>query len=160
MPMIGGDLGAMDALARRFDHAGGEFRQQSTTLVNRAAAALDEYVEEMGQLDRAARLLDDEIGRAQIALRQQADATEWTGAHRHQQDALLALLESDIRGVRTAIADFLEQSGAVVNGALTLSLTEMQREVSSAGSRAELIAGAFARAVTQQRQAFDLVMNG
>ena len=41
MPMIGGDLGAMDALARRFDAAGLEFRRQSAALMQRVAEAIE-----------------------------------------------------------------------------------------------------------------------
>ena len=43
MPMIGADLAAMDALARRFDLAGTAFRAESQALVDRATEALDAF---------------------------------------------------------------------------------------------------------------------
>lgn len=160
MPMIGADLAAMDALARRFDLAGTAFRAESQALVDRATDALDAFTAELARFGGEARALDAEIGTAVGRLRSQADATEWTGIHRQGQEHALVALEHDVLGVRGAIEGLVEESRHVVNGTLAARLGDTQRQVAAAGDRAELIATSFARAVAHQRQAFDLVLNG
>jgi hypothetical protein len=160
MGMIGGDLAAMAALARRFDEAGSHFQAQSATLAHRLGEALDGYATEMRALEGDARALDDEIGAALVSLRAQADVTQWTGAHRDQQERALAALEADIVSVRTGIDGFLAESGAVVHGRLAADLAGLHDDVDRAGRQAELVASTFARHVDRQRAAFDMVMNG
>ena len=160
MPMIGGDLAAMDGLARRFDRAGHEFQVESGTLVQRAGDALGAFTAELRQFERAAGALDDDIGHAIAALRARADATAWTGVHRQRQDEALVGLEADVGGIRTSIGELLAESGRIVDGALAARLGDMQRQVAAAGARAEQVATTFGVAVARQREAFDLVMNG
>ena len=160
MPMIGGDLAAMDGLARRFVLAGSEFRAESQTLVRRAADALEAFTGELRRFETTAGALDHEIGRSIARLRARADATEWTGAHRQQQEQARAGMEQDIVAVRSSIAELLGESGRIVDGALAARLGDMQRHVATAGERAEAVATSFGRAVARQREAFDLVMNG
>jgi hypothetical protein len=160
MSMIGGDLAAMDGLARRFDRAGGEFRAESQVLVRRAADALDGFTGELRRFEAAAGALDDAIGGSIARLRARADATEWTGAHRQRQEQALAAMEHDIVAVRSSIAELLGESARIVGGTLAARLGDMQRQVATAGERAETVATSFARAVAGQREAFDLVMNG
>lgn len=160
MPMIGGDLAAMDALARRFDAAGTHFRSNSGELVHRVAEALDGWTTEMRTLENDARALDQEIGAALTRLRAQADSTLWTGGHRERQEQALAELEADILAVRTSIDRFVAEATAVVNGSLAASLSAMRTDVERSGQQAEIVAGSFARGVSRQRAAFDLVMNG
>lgn len=160
MPMIGGDLGAMDALARRFDAAGLEFRQHGRDLVQRVADAIDRFTSEMTTLEADARTLDEEIGAALGALRAQAAATAWTGAHRVAQEQALESLEADILGVRASIERFLVECADAVHGALGTRLADLQAAVDDAGRQAEHVAGSFAAGVARQRVAFDLVMNG
>ncbi len=160
MPMIGGDLGAMDALARRFDAAGLEFRRQSAALMQRVAEAIDDFTTEMTALESDARALDQEIGAALGALRAQADATSWTGSHRDAQERALEALETDIRAVRASIERFLADCTDVVRGSLATCLADMQTDVDHAGRQAEHVASSFAAGVARQRAAFDLVMNG
>lgn len=160
MPMIGGDLAAMDALARRFDLAGAHFRSESAELVRRVADAIDAYTVEMRALDGDARALDEEIGATLGRLRAQADATVWTGAHRQQQEAARAGLEADIAALRSTIERFLLEAAAIVRGSLSGALSGMQGDVEQAGQHAEGVATSFARSVARQRAAFDLVMNG
>ena len=160
MPMIGGDLAAMDGLARRFDLAGSEFRTESQALVRRAADALEAFTGELRRFEVAAGALDEGIGGAIARLQARAEATEWTGAHRQQQEQARASMEQDIVAVRSSIAELLGESGRIVDGALAARLGDMQRHVATAGERAEAVATSFGRAVARQREAFDLVMNG
>lgn len=160
MPMIGGDLGAMATMARRFASAGDEFHAHTDQLTQQVANALTAFAEEMASLDREARQLAEQIDQEMARLRAQADATTWTGTHRVQQDQVVAGLEADIRGVRGAIEDFVTESTGIVRGGLTTTMTDMQREVRAAGLEARAVAESFAQGVERQRAAFDLVMNG
>jgi len=160
MPLIGGDLAAMAALAQRFAAAGTEFRSHADGITRRVADALGEFSGEMGRLDRDARALGEQIDGQQARLRAQADATVWTGRHRDAQDQYGEALGADIRGVRSSIDGFVDQASSIVHGALTSTMTEMQSRVDATGTQAEATATSFGTAVEQQRAAFDHVMNG
>lgn len=160
MGWIGGDLGAMDALASRFRTTSDECQHHASAIVRRAAAALDEFTTEMTALDTDARTLNNDIGERMATLRAQADATTWTGANRARQDEIITELESDISGVRGAVDTFATAASEVVNGSMTAALTEMQDDVRRSGDRAVDAAASFARRVAAQSDAFDLVMNG
>lgn len=160
MPMIGGDLGAMAALARRFASAGDEFQVRTDELTRAVATALEELTAEMAALDGEARRLAEEIDQEVVGLRAQADGTVWTGRHREQQDQAIAAVEADVRGVRGAIDAFVTESSGIVRGALTTTLASMQTDVRMAGTGARAVAESFASGVEQQRAAFDVVMNG
>lgn len=160
MPMIGGDLGAMTMLARRFASAGDEFHARTDQLTQQVAAALTEFTDEMAVLDREARQLAEQIDQEMATLRAQAESTTWTGQHRSQQDQVVVALEADIRGVRTAIETFVTESTGIVRGALTTTMNDMQTNARTAGTNARSVAEAFGQGVEQQRAAFDLVMNG
>ena len=150
MAMIGGDLAAMDGLARRFDLAGSEFRAESQALVRRAADALETFTGELRRFEIAAGALDEEIGRSIARLRTRADATEWTGAHRQRQEQALVGMEQDIVAVRSSIAELLGESARIVDGALAARLGDVQRHVATAGERAEAVATSFGRAVARR----------
>lgn len=160
MPIIGADLGAMATLARRFGAAGAEFRAQSEQITQRVATALDEFTGEMSSLDREARALAEQIDQEMSTLRGRAEATAWTGRHRDQQDQTVALLEGDIREVRTTIDGFVDQASGVVKGALTATMNDMRTQARTAGTSAQGVAESFAGGVESQRAAFDMVMNG
>ncbi len=160
MAVIGGDLGAMSALAQRFGQAGGTFQAQSSAIARRVAAALEDFTAEMRRLDGEARALADEIAAEMARLNGQATATTWTGANRDQMDGVVATLDDDIRRIHGAIESFVEEASAVVNGALTSTMTELSTNVETAGAAAERVASDFAVSVESQRAAFDTVMNG
>ncbi|MDQ3468461.1 MAG: hypothetical protein M3487_01600 [Actinomycetota bacterium] len=160
MPLIGGDLAAMSALARRFAAAGSEFRAHADGITRRVADALGEFGDEMGRLDHDARALAEQIDAQQARLRAQSEATVWTGRRRDMQDQYVQALGADIRGVRSSIDGFVDQASSVVRGALTSTMTEMQSRVEATGIQAESTATSFGTAVEQQRAAFDHVMNG
>lgn len=160
MGWIGGDLGAMDALASRFRSTSHECQNHADSIVRRAEAALEELTTEMTALDTAARALSEDIGERMATLRTQADNTTWTGANRHRQNEIIALLEADITGVRTSVDTFATRASDVVNGSMTSALTEMQGDVRRSGNQAVGAAESFARSVAAQRNAFDLVLNG
>jgi len=160
MGWIGGDLGAMDALASRFRSTSQECQNHADSVVRRAEAALEEFTTEMTSLDTAARALSEDIGERMATLRTRADDTTWTGANRDRQNEIIALLEADITGVRTSVDTFASRACDVVNGSMTSALTEMQGDVRRRGNQAVDAAESFAGSVAAQRNAFDLVLNG
>jgi hypothetical protein len=160
MAVIGGDLGAMSALAGRFTSAGGEFTTQAQSITRRVGEALQQFTEQMGVLDVAARALAEEIDGEMKRLSAQAATVVWTGTNRQKHDQIVAALDDDIVAIRTAIENFVTEATNVVNGALTSTMTTMQDRVSAAGGKAQGAAESFAGSVTAQRNAFDSVMNG
>jgi len=160
MGWIGGDLGAMDALASRFRMTSQECQDHADSIVRRAEAALEEFTTEVTSLDTDARALSEDIGERMVTLRTQADNTTWTGANRDRQNEIIGLLETDISAVRTSVDTFASRASDVVNGSLTEALTEMQSDVRRSGVQGVGAADSFARSVAAQRNAFDLVMNG
>ena len=160
MPMIGGDLGAMSALSGRFTSAGGTFQSQSQAIVRRVDQALQEFTTQMRTLDQEARTLAAEIDAEMKRLGVQAAATVWTGTNRGKADEVVAALDDDIVAIRTAVDDFVSEASAVVNGALTSTMTELQTNVGAAGTAAMNAASGFSSSVTAQQASFDRVMNG
>ena len=160
MPVIGGDLGAMSALAGRFTSAGAEFATQSQSITRRVGDALQQFTDQMRLLDTEARALGTEIDGEMKRLSEKAAGTVWTGSNREKHDAVVAALDDDIVAIRTAIDNFVTEASNVVNGALATTMTTMQDKVSSAGGKAQGAAESFGTSVTGQRNAFDQVMNG
>ncbi len=160
MAVIGGDLGAMSALAGRFTSAGAEFATQAQSITRRVGDALQQFTEQMRVLDTEARTLGTEIDGEMKRLSEKAAGTEWTGANRQKHDQIVAALDDDIVAIRTAIENFVTEASSVVNGALTTSMTTMQDKVADAGGKAQGAAESFSSSVTGQRDAFDRVMNG
>lgn len=160
MAVIGGDLGAMSALAQRFGQAGGTFQSQSSAIARRVAAALEEFTSEMRVLDAEARGLADEIAAEMTRLNGRAAATTWTGANRDRMDGIVATLDDDIVRIQGAIEGFVAEASSVVNGALTSTMTELGSNVETAGASAQQVASSFSSSVENQRAAFDAVMNG
>lgn len=160
MPKIGGDLGAMEHLARRFSTAGEAFDADARQLTQRVDDALAAFTSEMATLDREARQLAEQIDGEMRTLRRQADSTDWTGRHRTDQDQVVAALETDIRSMRVAIDDVAGRASSIVEGELTATMTDMRTGVTSAGEVARSVTTSFAQGVDRQRASFDLVMNG
>jgi hypothetical protein len=160
MPVIGGDLGAMSALAGRFTSAGAEFATQSQSITRRVGEALQQFTDQMRVLDTEARALGAEIDGEMKRLAEQAAGTVWTGTNRQKHDQIVAALDDDIVAIRTAIENFVTEASNVVNGALTTTMTTMQDKVTAAGAKAQGAAESFSASVTGQRNAFDQVMNG
>lgn len=160
MAMIGGDLGAMAALARRFQTAGETFQGQTGNIASRVDAALQEFVEAMRTLDGEARELANEINGEMVRLNGMAASTSWTGTNRERMDGVVATLDDDIVRIRAAIEAFVDEASSVVNGSLTSSLNQLRTNVEQAGTQAATIASGFSGSVDGQRAAFDQVMNG
>jgi len=160
MPVIGGDLGAMSALAGRFTAAGTEFNTQSKSITRRVGEALDEFTKRMKVLDTEARELGVEIDAEMKRLAAQAANTTWTGANRGKHDQIVAALDDEIVAIKNAIDNFVTEASNVVNGALTTTMTTMQDSVTDAGSKAQGVADSFSTSVSAQRNRFDSVMNG
>ena len=164
MPMIGGDLAAMDGLARRFDVAGSEFRAESQALVRPGGRGPRGLHGRAAPASRPppARWTTTSAGRSPGCAR---------ARRRHRVDgcpppAAGAGIGGDGAGhrrpSRSSIAELLGRvRRASSNGALAARLGDMQRQVATAGERAERRwRRRSARAVARQREAFDLVMNG
>jgi|GEM_PF-4546743 len=160
MTMIGGDLGAMSALSSRFSTAGANFQTQTTGIARGVDTALEEFTSQMRTLDSEARGLAEEINAEMTRLNSKAAATTWTGANRIKMDGIVASLDDEIVAIRTAIDNFATEASAVVNGALTSTMTGLRTNVDTTGTNATTISDNFSTSVESQRAAFDQVMNG
>ena len=160
MPMIGGDLGAMSALSQRFSAAGANFQTQATGVARGVDDALSEFTSQMRSLDAEARALAEEINAEMVRLNGQAAATTWTGANRTRMDGVIAGLDDEIVAIKTAIENFATEASAVVNGALTTTMTTLRGNVEKSGANTQTISNNFSTNVEAQRASFDRVMNG
>lgn len=160
MPMIGGDLGAMSALSQRFSSAGANFQTQATGVARGVDDALAEFTSQMRGLDAEARALAEEINAEMVRLNSQAASTTWTGANRTRMDGVIAGLDDEIVAIRTAIENFATEASAVVNGALTTTMTTLRSNVETSGANTQTISNNFSTNVEGQRASFDRVMNG
>lgn len=159
MVAVGGDLGAMSALAQRFGLAGDTFQTQSAAIAGRVDRALHEFVDQMRSLDNEARALADEINLEMTRLDVQARSTTWTGTNRTTMDTAIAALDDDIVAIRAAIENFMDEASSVVNGSLTTQMTELRSNTETSGAQSLDIATGFSRSVEGQRASFDAVMN-
>jgi hypothetical protein len=159
MVAVGGDLGAMSALAQRFGRAGDTFQTQSAAIAGRVDRALHEFVDQMRGLDNEARVLADEIHLEMTHLNGQAHSTTWTGTNRTTMDTAIAALDDDIVAIKAAIEHFMGEASSVVTGSLTSQMTELRSNTEASGARSLDIATGFSRSVEGQRASFDSVMN-
>lgn len=160
MAVIGGDLGAMSALAQRFGASGQTFQSQTSGISASIDRALQTFVDQMRSLDQEARGLAEEINGEMVRLNGQTQATTWTGANRQQMDSVVATLDDDIVRIKAAIDQFADEASSVVNGALTSAMTELRTNTETTGAQAATVAGNFSQSVESQRASFDSVLNG
>lgn len=159
MVSVGGDLGAMSALAQRFGVAGETFQSQSSSIASRVDRAMQEFVDQMRTLDGEAQALAEEINSEMTGLNGQAHSTTWTGTNRATMDTAVASLDDDIVAIRAAIENFMGEASTVVNGSLTTAMSELRSNTEKSGAQAMDVATGFSRSVEGQRASFDSVMN-